>query len=168
MSDACSVPGCDRPLKYKAKRLCNAHGARLLRFGDVLAHAPCPKRERRSGSCSVPGCRRPAQTKGMCNAHYQRVRRGSDVGPPIGRGDECDHTLCPIQEQAREWMSHEEIAKEMGISPQRVGQIERRALWKLRRMLDARGVCFADLLPDEAAPFEGHRFVAPTIQTPNP
>ena len=45
-------------------------------------------------------------------------------------------------------MTHVEIAKELGITPQRVGQIERRALRKLRNAFLRFGVSHSsDLIP---------------------
>lgn len=50
-------------------------------------------------------------------------------------------------------MSLDEIAREEGVSKQRVEQICRRALWKLRRNLEAQGLALADLLPETAGGF---------------
>lgn len=44
--------------------------------------------------------------------------------------------------------THEEIAKELGVTPQRVQQIEQAALRKLRRNLVAMSLTADDLTPD--------------------
>ena len=43
--------------------------------------------------------------------------------------------------------THAEIAEELGVSQQRIQQIERLALRKCRRWCEKRGLCLADLLP---------------------
>lgn len=44
--------------------------------------------------------------------------------------------------------SHKEIARELGVSPARVQQIERKALDKLRARLERSGKSFNTFLPD--------------------
>jgi hypothetical protein len=34
-----------------------------------------------TGTCSVDGCDRPSKCRGLCQAHYFRLRRNGDVGP---------------------------------------------------------------------------------------
>lgn len=34
-------------------------------------------------TCNVIGCCRPAQARGMCGAHYNRMRRGADMAKPV-------------------------------------------------------------------------------------
>ena len=36
--------------------------------------------------CSEPGCDRPIHARGLCNTHYDRLRRGSDPDMPKARG----------------------------------------------------------------------------------
>ena len=45
--------------------------------------------------------------------------------------------------------SYEEIAQEMGLTKSAVRKIEHRALRKLRKALEERGMTFSDLLPSE-------------------
>ena len=49
--------------------------------------------------CSVATCDRPARCKGLCNAHYQRLRRGADMDNPIqfrrvNHGAVCTEAHC--------------------------------------------------------------------------
>lgn len=41
----------------------------------------------------------------------------------------------------------EEVAEALGVTRQRADQIQRQALAKCRRVLEARGMCLADLIP---------------------
>lgn len=41
----------------------------------------------------------------------------------------------------------EEVAEALGVTRQRADQIQRQALAKCRRALEARGMCLADLIP---------------------
>src|SRR4029077_3743602 len=36
--------------------------------------------------CTVPGCLRPAKARGLCNAHYYRLKRGQESAPARGAG----------------------------------------------------------------------------------
>lgn len=49
-------------------------------------------------TCSVPVCDRPVKTAGLCNAHYQRQRKGQDISTPVAsrspRADKCKMDGC--------------------------------------------------------------------------
>lgn len=51
-------------------------------------------------------------------------------------------------------MTHEEIGQFFGITPERVRQIEARALAKAKRILERRGITVADLLRSNGFVFE--------------
>jgi len=46
--------------------------------------------------CEIEGCERPHLAKGLCNAHYRRLRRGQDLAEPIRERQET----CIICERA--------------------------------------------------------------------
>ena len=45
-------------------------------------------------TCEIPECENPHRARGLCNAHYFRMRRGSDLGAIPRRVAECQHAGC--------------------------------------------------------------------------
>lgn len=82
----CVVDNCDRA---SSGRYCSAHQQRVTKHGDPMAHVPIQARARNAGEvCVVDSCARPRKNgpTGMCQAHYHRAWRGSDVDSPIRSG----------------------------------------------------------------------------------
>lgn len=75
--------------------------------------------------CHEPGCPKNAQLVGMCIEHGDVPR---------------------VLEPREGYMTHGEIAVVLGVSSSAVWQIERRALWKLRRECKRRGITLADFM----------------------
>lgn len=47
--------------------------------------------------CAAHGCEREARTRGLCNSHYQRLRRGDDLTKPLRshyKGQACSVSWC--------------------------------------------------------------------------
>ena len=65
----CAVDGCTRPGPY-ARGWCEYHYGTWRRRGD-----PCG-RVKFERDCTIPGCDRVARAKGLCIAHYERMRKG--------------------------------------------------------------------------------------------
>ncbi len=55
--------------------------------------------------------------------------------------------MAASNEHAEHFCTHDEIAAELGVTRQRVQQLERRALAKCRRECERRGLALADLVP---------------------
>lgn len=64
MTDTCSRPGCDQPVK--ARTLCATDYTYAWRHGTLPPKAPAPE------GCSVKGCPRPHEARGLCQRHYLR------------------------------------------------------------------------------------------------
>lgn len=83
----CKLDGCNLPARLKG--YCTAHGHRVRRHGDPLAHIPIRARRPNSGikpgvPCRAAGCDRPSRTLGFCGAHYEQFRvHGRVVDGPI-------------------------------------------------------------------------------------
>jgi len=77
--------------------------------------------------CTMPGCDRPFKGRGYCHTHLQRIRRHGHpfpipkrerhVGRPFGKASEKYLQLMDIK-------SESEIARELGVSRQRIHQLE--------------------------------------------
>lgn len=83
---ACSVKMCNRSAHWRAggvRGYCRAHYKRLLRYGSTDGGAD---RTDNSGTCATDGCERPSRTRGLCNAHYLRMRSGVSAGKAM-RGE---------------------------------------------------------------------------------
>lgn len=71
----CAVPACERAATH-ANGYCGSHGARVRR-GNPVGEDGFPAMP----PCTVDGCRRQQYGRGVCNAHWQRLRRhGSATG----------------------------------------------------------------------------------------
>lgn len=58
-----------------------------------------PRGKHRGVPCSIDGCGRPAWATGLCNAHYIRKKKGSDMDAPIhhrAKGNACRTCQTPI------------------------------------------------------------------------
>jgi hypothetical protein len=94
----CSVEGCDRP--HMARGFCNRHYQiehRAGITGRICSAAECNAPVRALGLCSVhysaqkrakaPACivegctEQQGAARGLCNAHYLRLRRSGELGP---------------------------------------------------------------------------------------
>jgi len=80
----CSVDGCGRTVNTAG--FCTRHYRQVSRFGQILPdEPPAPEAERESvrrpvrrrtdRTCSVAGCGAKHAAKGLCNRHWQQVRR---------------------------------------------------------------------------------------------
>ncbi|MDM0072073.1 hypothetical protein [Variovorax sp. J31P207] len=72
-----------------AEALAAALTARTRAASDIFI----PPTNARGYVCSSPECTRPAYAKGLCNAHYMRLRKGSSMDAPVRarkRGDLCE------------------------------------------------------------------------------
>jgi len=94
--DTCSIEGCDRPIKIKARRLCNLHYRRFQRHGNPLAGGPPKAPDHGDRICAISGCDRPEARREWCEMHYLRWRRTGDplcVRPPasvdVSNGKVC-------------------------------------------------------------------------------
>ncbi|MGO3297050.1 MAG: HNH endonuclease [Marinobacter sp.] len=88
----CHVEGCNKKAQIMKHVLCSMHYSRLKRHGDVGPAGPV-----RGGTCSADGCDRGLEARGLCSAHYQRMRKGQDLNAPIkqvGMYDECTIQWC--------------------------------------------------------------------------
>lgn len=90
MKRKCNVDGCGR--KVIALGLCSAHYERSRKYGDPLGGGPMrpPISEQRplGSPCKVAGCHgvtSKGSANGMCCAHYQRARKGTDLSSPVMR-----------------------------------------------------------------------------------
>lgn len=79
----CSVGECDQKAERWRKTeqawFCRHHWRRLAKGVSFDA----PKRVRNSGDCIVLGCTRRARTRLMCEAHYARSVKGTELARPI-------------------------------------------------------------------------------------
>ncbi len=88
IDDACRIPECGRPIKWKAEQLCSGHAARKRIHGDPLAGGPMrrPRNSNVGAECSVGGCEKQPESRGLCTAHYRRLRLyGDPLGTPPPR-----------------------------------------------------------------------------------
>lgn len=77
----CSVSRCARPTFNIKRNLCKLHYHRLMRFGSTGQ----PEQARRPrGTCTAPDCGKPTEARGLCSAHYSRVRRAENGATPDG------------------------------------------------------------------------------------
>lgn len=90
---ACSIEDC--AARHYARGYCNKHYNRELRAGTL------PARElMKDKSCEL--CDRPAKIYGICNGHYQRLKRGAPLLSPWREDrpkrtciiDDCDRPHC--------------------------------------------------------------------------
>ena len=111
---------------------------------------PATTRPRRSGherdtpeavtACSWAGCERPQVAHGLCQLHRMRSLRGGAMDAPVRR---VSRTPAGV--------TCEDVAQVLGVTgPQRVQQIEQRALAKCRAWCRERGLTLADLVLDDA------------------
>lgn len=84
----CSHIDCNRPVR--ANGLCGMHEKRKSRGSDMYKPArPWTKKSKQKKSaptkrtCTWPGCDRMIDSMGLCKAHYNRKRRGTDMDAPI-------------------------------------------------------------------------------------
>lgn len=70
----CTEPGCNRPIKIKARALCAYHYAKL-RAESIEAGTWDPSPRPLRGRCKHPYCRQPAAARGLCQRHYQAARQ---------------------------------------------------------------------------------------------
>ncbi|WP_353956327.1 HNH endonuclease signature motif containing protein [Cutibacterium avidum] len=99
---SCSVPGCESGGRF-TRGLCKRHYARLLRHGDTgsaeMQHASPITNE----TCSVDGCGNRVRSKGLCCAHYHRLRKyGTPTGKPR-RASEEDRFLSYVDMTSHCW-----------------------------------------------------------------
>lgn len=84
---------CDRPVK--AVGMCAAHYGRMSRYGVAVGckREGCDGAYYQSGLCRrhkrprCEVCDRRAEVKGLCSAHYLRLRRTGDVQADVPIGD---------------------------------------------------------------------------------
>lgn len=57
--------------------------AALLAESQRAATRFVPPQNSRKYGCSIANCERPAHSRGMCNAHYIRARKGMDMFAPV-------------------------------------------------------------------------------------
>jgi hypothetical protein len=75
----------------EAEMLSALESAALAR-SHAAASIFIPPTNSREYGCQAPGCVRPAYAKGLCNAHYIRLRKGLSMADPVRarkRGDAC-------------------------------------------------------------------------------
>lgn len=88
----CEIDGCEKPSRAKSGGLCSLHYQRWLAHGAVGQAAPL-KGVARGRVCTVEGCSAPVRCKGLCSAHYTRLRK-SDTCPTCGEPKVVTSALC--------------------------------------------------------------------------
>ncbi len=104
MTRECTIDGCTRPIESRG--LCKAHYKRWLvgDRGEVLARPLRWRKhhgeaENENTSCSVDGCEQDVFSKGYCEAHYARSRRGESgqvLSRPLGKRPRKNLGKCSV------------------------------------------------------------------------
>jgi hypothetical protein len=101
---ACSVDGCDKPVKTRG--WCQQHYMRWWKHGDpevVYPDGAKRGRPRLATECSIEGCEKPGPYyRGWCKGHYWRWQK---YGDPLGGWvrDVCSVEGCDRPRNARGW-----------------------------------------------------------------
>jgi hypothetical protein len=74
-SGTCPAEGCDRPVKVGG--YCGGHYWRVRNKGE----AGGPLKRRQTAECIVDGCYRKPCGLDLCRMHYERQRKGREIGP---------------------------------------------------------------------------------------
>ena len=127
--DECSTEDCDRPIQYKARRLCR----RCYQYWWL--HRP----ER--AACKVPGCELKAHTADLCSGHANRLRRYGDPLAGPGRGS-------PGVKRGHRQMEGRYVTKAGYIRVRRPGGVGD-SLWVLEHRLVMEQSLGRSLLPGE-------------------
>lgn len=104
VSHKCRVDGCVRTTRVE---YCRLHRERFQRTGDPGPPGLLYERGKRR-VCQVDRCEQPAHGKGMCWAHYARVRRFGEPGHAainvkvVNAGKDCLIEGCDRAARARE------------------------------------------------------------------
>lgn len=112
-SGTCSAEGCDLPVKCAG--YCGGHYWRVRTKGEPGG----PIRAARPVECTVDGCTRKPCGQGLCRMHYERKRKGREIGAaePQRRASGDGHVMASgyivKSVKGRPWLEHRRIMEQL-------------------------------------------------------